>query len=240
MLIGGLLIAALAVPGMASRAAEPLQQEQAFEKEIVSRVRMKYLLYLPPGYDAGANDKQWPLLMFLHGSGETGTDVKKLKGYGVPRLIAEKKFAHPCIVVSPQTPVRGWSPQVLVALLDKIVAEHRVDQDRIYLTGLSMGGFGTWQTAAAYPDRFAAIVPICGGGNPADGPRLKTVPIWAFHGAKDDAVPLKASEVMVEAVKTAGGDAKLTVYPDAGHNVWDRAYEDPELYAWLFAQSRHR
>ena len=142
--------------------------------------------------------------------------------------------------MSPQTPVRGWSPQVLVALLDKIVAEHRVDQDRIYLTGLSMGGFGTWQTAAAYPDRFAAIVPICGGGNPADGPRLKPVAAWAFHGAKDEAVPLKASEVMVEAVKTAGGDAKLTVYPDAGHNVWDRAYEDPELYAWLFAQSRHR
>ena len=235
-----LFLAAVAASGSLARADESVQEEKSFETEIVSKARLNYLLSLPPGYDAADEKKQWPLLMFLHGSGETGTDVKKLKGYGVPRLIAEKKFAHPCIVVSPQTPVRGWNPQVLVALLDKIVAEHRVDQDRIYLTGLSMGGFGTWHTAAAHPDRFAAIVPICGGGNPADAPRLKPVAVWAFHGAKDQAVPLRASEVMVDALKAAGADVKFTVYPEVGHNAWDPAYDDPEMYAWLFAQKRRR
>lgn len=235
-----LFLAAMLASGSPAPADEPVQEEKSFEKEIVFTARLNYLLYLPPGYDAGDTQKRWPLLMFLHGSGETGTDVKKLKGYGVPRLIAQRKFDHPCIVVSPQTPVRGWSPQVLVALLDTIVSEHRVDDDRVYLTGLSMGGFGTWHTAAAYPDRFAAIVPICGGGNPGDATRLKQVPIWAFHGAKDEAVPLNASEVMVNAVKAAGGDAKLTVYPEVGHNAWDPAYDDAEMYAWLFAQKRRR
>lgn len=234
------LATAVTAPTNAAQAAEPMQQEKTFEKEIGSKARLNYLLYLPPGYDAADTAKQWPLLMFLHGSGETGTDVGKLRGYGLPRLIEQKKFDHPCIVVSPQTPVRGWSPDVVVALLDEVVAAHRVDRDRVYLTGLSMGGFGTWHTAAAHPDRFAAIVPICGGGNPADAPRLKPVPIWAFHGAKDQAVPLRASEAMVDAVKAAGGEAKLTVYPEVGHNAWDPAYDDAEMYAWLFAQKRRR
>ena len=236
----GLLLVALLVPGHPARAAEPVQQEKAFEKEIVSKVRMKYLLYLPPGYDAGANDRPWPLLMFLHGSGETGTDLAKLKLYGLPKVIEQKKFDHPCIVVSPQTPVRGWSPDVLVALLDEVIAEHRVDKDRVYLTGLSMGGFGTWHTAAAHPDRFAAIVPICGGGNPADAAKLKAVAVWAFHGAKDEAVPLRASEQMVDALKAAGADVKFTVYPNTGHDAWTPAYDDPELYTWLLAQKRRR
>jgi predicted peptidase len=178
--------------------------------------------------------------MFLHGSGETGTDLAKLKLYGLPKVIEQKKFDHPCIVVSPQTPVRGWSPDVLVALLDEVVAEHRVDKDRVYLTGLSMGGFGTWHTAAAHPDRFAAIVPICGGGNPADAAKLKAVAVWAFHGAKDEAVPLRASEQMVDALKAAGADVKFTVYPNTGHDAWTPAYDDPELYTWLLAQKRRR
>jgi len=237
MLVSGLLLTAATSQ---ARAAEPVQQEKSFEKDFVYKARLNYLLYLPPGYDAGDTAKQWPLLMFLHGSGETGTDVRKLKGYDVPKLIEQKKFDHPCIVVSPQTPVPRWTPDVVVALLDEVVAQHRIDKDRVYLTGLSMGGFGTWHTAAAHPDRFAAIVPICGGGNPADAPRLKPVAVWAFHGAKDQAVPLRASEVMVDALKAAGADVKFTVYPEVGHNAWDPAYDDPEMYAWLFAQKRRR
>ena len=122
--------------------------------------------------------------------------------------------------------------------MDDIAAKYRVDKDRIYLTGLSMGGFGTWSLAAAHPERFAAIVPICGGGNPADAAKLKNLPIWVFHGAKDPVVPPERSESMVKAIKAAGGNVKLTVYPDAGHDAWTATYENPELYRWLFAQKR--
>jgi len=126
----------------------------------------------------------------------------------------------------------------LNGLLDEILASYKVDRDRVYLTGLSMGGFGTWALAAAHPERFAAIVPICGGGNPADAGRLKDLPIWVFHGAKDRAVPLERSEVMVNAIRKAGGSPKFTVYPEAGHDSWTGAYTDPELYKWLLKHLR--
>ncbi len=218
-----------------ARADSP-QQEKEFEREVTIKVKIKYLLYLPPGYES--DKKDWPLLMFLHGAGESGDNLAKVKLHGPPKLIENKKRDFPCIVESPQSARMGWNVDLLTALLDDIAAKYRVDKDRIYLTGLSMGGFGTWSLAAAHPERFAAIVPICGGGNPADAAKLKNLPIWVFHGAKDPVVPPERSESMVKAIKAAGGNVKLTVYPDAGHDAWTATYENPELYRWLFAQKR--
>jgi predicted peptidase len=112
---------------------------------------------------------------------------------------------------------------------------YNIDRNRIYITGLSIGGTGAWALAAKSPHRFAAIAPICGDGDPEWAVQLKTVPVWAFHGAKDDAIPLAASERMVQAIQTVGGDARLTVYPEGEHNCWDETYRNPELYRWLLA-----
>ncbi|HEY4309202.1 MAG TPA: prolyl oligopeptidase family serine peptidase [Pirellulales bacterium] len=200
-------------------------------------VKLDYLLYLPKDYD---NQKSWPLVIFLHGAGERGADLDLVKKHGPPKLIdAGKDF--PFIVASPQcTKDSWWSWQLreLSALVDDLSSRYKVDQDRIYLTGLSMGGFGTWALAAYQPDRFAAIVPICGGGEMLSARRLTKMPIWAFHGAKDPVVPLRRSEELVEALQKAKGNVKLTVYPDALHDSWTATYENPELYEWLLAQKR--
>ena len=212
------------------------QLEKLFEKEIVVTAKYHYLLSLPAGYED--SDRRWPLMLFLHGSGESGESLAKVKANGPPKLIAGNERAFPCIVVSPQSPGRGWNTDYLDALLDDICATYRVDPERVYLTGLSMGGYGTWMLAAAHPDRFAAIVPICGGGNPADADKLKGLPIWAFHGADDKTVKLENSEKMVDALKAVGSDVTFTVYPGVGHDSWTETYANPELYDWLFAQKR--
>lgn len=211
------------------------QQGKSFEKQITLDLSLKYLLYLPPGYEK--NNDRWPVLLFLHGSGERGDDLEKVKIHGPPKLIAAGREL-PFVVVSPQSPQRGWNILALNALLDDLLATHRIDPDRVYLTGLSMGGRGTWDLAAAYPERFAAIVPICGSGNPQDARKLKDIPTWAFHGAKDEGVLPERSQDMIDAIKKAGGDAKLTVYPNAAHDAWTEAYNNPELYQWLLQQKR--
>jgi predicted peptidase len=211
------------------------QSENLFEKEITTKARIKYLLFLPAGY--GKTDKQWPLMLFLHGSGESGDDLSKVKAHGPARIVETNKD-FPFILVSPQSSGRGWNPDVLNSLLDDVVAKYKVDKDRIYLTGLSMGGYGTWALGAAHPERFAALVPICGGGNPADASKLKDIPIWVFHGGKDNTVPLEQSERMVKAIKEAGGNVQFTVYPEAGHDSWTETYNNPKLYIWLLEQKR--
>jgi predicted peptidase len=209
------------------------QQAQKLERTI--KVTMNYLLYLPKEY---AQKDTWPLLLFLHGAGERGDDLDRVKVHGPPKLIAAGK-EFPFIVVSPQCPNnQWWRPHELTALLDEIVEKYGVDQDRIYVTGLSMGGFGTWSLAGFSPDRFAAIVPICGGGDPQTVRRFSHLPVWVFHGAKDSVVPLTASEKMVEAMKKANGTVKFTVDPEAGHDSWTATYDDPELYTWLLEQKR--
>ena len=163
-------------------------------------VTMNYLFYLPKDY---AEKDSWPLLLFLHGAGERGDDLEKVKVHGPPKLIAAGK-EFPFLVVSPQCPNNhSWRPDELSALLDEIVEKYKVDKDQIFVTGLSMGGFGTWSLAAYSPERFAALIPICGGGDPNTARRLAHVAVWVFHGAKDPAVPLELSEKMVEALKKA-------------------------------------
>lgn len=211
------------------------QQEKSFEKEIKMTVKLNYLLFLPEGY--ATSTKSWPLILFLHGAGESGSDLAVVKKHGPPKILETKKD-FPFIVVSPQSPGRGWNPDTLSALLDDVESNYRVDKDRIYLTGLSMGGYGTWSLAAAHPERFAAIAPICGGGNVRDASKLKALPIWVFHGAKDNTVPIARSEEMVKALKDVGSEVKFTVYPEAGHDSWTETYDNPELYSWLLAHTR--
>jgi predicted peptidase len=215
--------------------ARSAQQEKHFEAKIAVTAKLDYLLFLPEGCET--SNKKWPLMLFLHGAGESGSDVARVKTHGPPKIV-ETKPDFPFILVSPQSPGRGWNPDTLNALLDEIMGKYPVDKDRIYLTGLSMGGYGTWALAAAHPEKFAAIVPICGGGNPADASKLAKLPIWVFHGAKDPTVPLRRSEEMVEAIKAAGGDIKFTVYPEAGHDSWTETYNNPELYKWLLDHKR--
>lgn len=229
------LLASMLVCGYTRAADASTQQAKTFEKAILVSAKLEYLLSLPADY-AQSNQK-WPLVLFLHGAGESGTDLNKVKVHGPPKIV-EAKGPFPFILVSPQCPGRGWNPDVLNALLDDLMKNYRVDPDRVYLTGLSMGGYGTWALAAAHPEKFAAIAPICGGGSPKDAPKLARLPIWVFHGAKDTTVPLQRSEEMVEAIKAAGGNPKFTVYPDAGHDSWTATYDNPEFYTWLLAQKR--
>lgn len=217
-----------------------VQNEQYFTKQITKSVSINYLLFLPEDY--GKTDQPWPLMMFLHGAGERGDDLNQVKVHG-PAKIVESKKDFGFIVVSPQCSKNTWWPNetdALINLLDEIINCCNVDRDRVYLTGLSMGGYGTWTLACKYPNRFAAIAPICGGGEPLLSGQLKHIPTWAFHGAKDNVVPLEKSEEMVKAVQAAGGDAKLTVYPEAGHDSWTETYDNPELYEWFLKHRRNK
>jgi predicted peptidase len=224
----------LVVTSQRVSAAEPAGQK-ACELERTIKVTMKYLLYLPKDYQ---QKPSWPLLLFLHGSGERGDDLQLVAKHGPPKLIAAGQ-QFPFIVVSPQCPnSRSWEPYELTALLDEIVERYKVDQDRIYLTGLSMGGFGTWALAVHTPGRFAALVPICGGGEPMRTRRIAQIPAWVFHGAKDPTVPLEMAQKMVEALKKYGGEPKFTIYPEAAHDSWTETYANPQLYEWLLQQKR--
>ena len=217
------------------------QHPQSLEKEITTIARASYLLYVPEEY-AASQDK-WPLILFLHGAGERGDNLDKVTIHGPPKLAAKEGKTFPFIIASPQCPGETWWTDVfqiesLNALLDDLVARYRIDEDRIYLTGLSMGGFGTWGLATSYPGRFAAIAPVCGAGNRWSARRIAHIPAWVFHGAKDNVVPVEKSEEMVAALKKAGADVKFTVYPDAGHDSWTKTYENPELYEWFLKHTR--
>ncbi|MHB8897253.1 MAG: carboxylesterase family protein [Thermoguttaceae bacterium] len=208
-----------------------------FKAEVTTTVECNYLLYTPKDYDS---KDAWPLMVFLHGAGERGDDLELLKIHGPTKLITGGKD-FPCIVLAPQCPkYLWWQSEVLIKLIDKVAGQYKVDRKRIYLTGLSMGGFATWDLAAKHPQVFAAIAPICGGGDPANAKAYVGIPTWVFHGGKDSTVPLSSSEKMVEAIKAAGGDPKFTVYPDAGHDSWTATYDNPEFYTWLFQQKKSK
>jgi predicted peptidase len=218
-------------------APPPGQSEQRFEGRVTRRVSYRYLLYLPKAYAADTS-RRWPLVLFLHGSGERGDDLAKVKVHGPPKQL-DGRDDFPAIVVSPQCPEgERWASDTLAALLDDLGRRLRVDVDRVTVTGLSMGGRGTWDLAMSYPERFAAIAPVCGGALPDRACRLKDVPVRAFHGAKDPVVPLAESETVVLAVKKCGGAAELVVYPEAGHDAWTATYRDPSLWDWLLSQRR--
>lgn len=213
-------------------------QAQHFSGQITRAVNLNYLLYLPPDYD---HKTSWPLILFLHGRGERGDDLELVKKHGIPKRLADG--AHfPFIIVAPQCPAGSyWTEELdaLSALLDQVIDNYNVAVNRVYLTGLSMGGRGTWYLAGRCPQRFAAIAPICAGSHPwAAQERLAGVPAWVFHGAADPVVPVSESEKMVEYLKAAGGDVRLTVYPGIEHDSWTATYNNTELYEWFLSHSR--
>ena len=204
-------------------------------EEYDRKILVNYLIYLPDEYQ---NDKTWPLVVFLHGAGEKGNDLEKVRRTSLPTL-AEQGRDFPFVLVSPQCPKDSiWEPERVLALIEHICSDWPIDQQRVYLIGYSMGGYGTWQTAAVEPDRFAAIVPIAGGGNSEEAEKLVDLPIWVFHGNADKCVPLKASQEMVEAVRAAGGNPKLTIFEQAGHGIATKTFTKEELWDWLLAQRR--
>jgi len=215
------------------------QIPQKFSAKIKIEVQYNYLLHLPKGYDEKSS-KGWPAILFLHGLGERGNDVNFLKNTGLPEYIEDKED-FPFIVISPQCPDgKWWSNEIdnLKLFFSKTIKNLNADTDRLYLTGLSMGGFGTWYMAMAYPEIFAAIVPICGGGLSWNGEALKNVPIWAFHGALDKVVAPDESTKMVNVVNQCGGNAKLTIYPDLDHDSWTATYNNLKLYKWLLSHKK--
>lgn len=215
------------------------QTQESYTGQVMLDVSYRYLLGLPAGY-ALEPEKKWPLVVFLHGSGERGTDLEMLKKHGPPKLLAAGKNI-PAIVASLQCEsARIWNPHGVKAVTDHLARTLRVDRERIYLTGLSMGGFGTWETALEYPDTYAAIAPICGGAGVrwVMAERIKDLPCWIFHGDKDTAVPLDFSTKMHNALQKVGSQAKLTIYPGVGHDSWTQTYDSAEFWDWLFAQKR--
>ncbi len=225
------LLVAIMVPTFAS-AQQEVRMQEATERE-----PLRYLFYSPER-DESAIEQTFPLVLFLHGGGEGGSDIKKVTKHGLPKLIAAgKKF--PFYVVSPQNPSEKqfWDDQQLIRLVDEVVAHHPIDESRIYLTGLSRGGYGAWRLAIQNPNRFAALVPISGGGPVPYAKRIKHIPTWAFHGQQDSVIPVEESRRMIDALRKAGGKAMLTIYPNAQHDAWTQAYDDPDLYNWLL---RHR
>ncbi|HEY0799480.1 MAG TPA: dienelactone hydrolase family protein, partial [Steroidobacteraceae bacterium] len=208
------------------------QHRESLRGEARKPIDGQFLLYLPQGFSQHSAAK-YPLLIFLHGSGQSGFDIDKVKSYGPPKFL-DTRPDFPFIVASPQAPPPpgGFDPDALNLLLDQLLQRLPIDKDRVYLTGFSMGGFFTYAWASVRPGTFAAIAPVSGAWIPDDACKLRSVPIWAFHGAKDEAVKMENDEAMVNAIKACGGDIKFTVYPDIGHSA-DPAYADPQLYQWL-------
>ena len=228
-----------------------------FERTITRTVGYKYLLSLPRDYRA-APRRRWPLLLFLHGAGERGDDVWSVARHGPPKLVrgeglsareraAARILTRHFILVSPQCPKHDWwDTEALLALIDEIEASHRVDHARVGVTGRSMGGYATWSLGTAYPERFAAMAPVCGGGEFTSAYRsnihkrdaLRRLPAWAFHGAKDPAVPLAESERMIALLKHLEvAEPRFTVYPEAAHDAWTEAYGTAGLFRWFLEQS---
>jgi len=195
---------------------------------------LDYLVYLPSGYYRSFGS--WPLILDLHGSGQVGRNIDRVRAGGLARR-SEAGWQFPFIILAPQSPRQGWDVEAIDAVLEEVLGRYRGDANRVYLTGFSMGASGAWALAAAHPERFAAIAPICGGGDPALTSRLLGVPTWAFHGAEDTVVPTEESRRMVAALERAGGDVRLTVYPGVGHDAAP-AYADPRLYDWFVAHRR--
>ena len=221
-------------------------------------LRMPYRLLVPED-----SASAYPLVLFFHGSGERGKDNKKQLVHGVERFARpDSRSRYPCFVLAPQCPIdldkqpMMWTgerermhllkltPEVAIPLrtalelLNMIEGNYPIDRDRIYITGISMGGYAAWEALIRHPQRFAAAIPVCGGGDVSHADRIKNIPVWAFHGSDDPVVPVECSRSMIKMIKNAGGQPLYTEYPGVGHNSWDRAYAEPELLSWLFSQKR--
>lgn len=241
------------------QADAPAPGKQVAKTFVSGDRKLEYLLFLPKGY--GEPGRKWPVLLFLHGAGESGNDIGRVKVHGPPKLVEQRPDDFPCIVISPQAPpfpeefqgrqpddetkrrrrefaVKYWANLPVLPLLDDVCATHDADAKRIYLTGLSMGAFGSWHYLAEAPHRFAAAAVICGGGDPERAAAIAKTPVRVFHGSLDQAVKLDESIRMVEAVAKAGGKPALTIYYGVDHDSWTETYRRRELLEWMFEHSR--
>ena len=203
-------------------------------------VEHKYVVFVPHDYKG---DKEYPIILFLHGSGETKGGKKMPVEAGIGTAIKAREKTFPFITVFPQAEKRPWSAdsydgKLAIAILDDVCKDYKTDKTRTYLTGLSMGGGGTWSHAIKTPERWAAIVPICGYGDPKQAEKIKDIPCWCFHGDADTAVKVDQSRAFIKALEAAGGKPKYSEYPGVGHNSWDKAYGTDELYTWLLEQKK--
>ena len=198
---------------------------------------MQYAIRYPDGYTEG---KAYPVLLFLHGAGTRGSDIKNITTHSFLTR-PDKMENYPFVVVAPLCHENTWFDlfETLKRFTLFVAKEPYTDPARFYLTGNSMGGYGTWQLAMSLPELFAAIIPICGGGMYWNAARLVNVPVWAFHGGKDGTVYVEESEKMVAAINKRGGNAKITIYPEHGHNSWNDTYDNPEIYAWLLSHENN-
>jgi predicted peptidase len=249
------LATVLAVGTATARAAD----ETGFINRVLKSAdggEARYVVFVPHDFEKG---KQYPVILFLHGAGEWGHDGKKQVTVGLGTAVRKREKTFPFVVVFPQSQKKTWpvNPRdpkdfhdVIVTwseqepegkralgMLEDVMKEYGGDPERVYLTGLSMGGFGTWSLAASRPDRWAAIAPVCGGGNPQDADKIKHLPCWCFHGGTDEVVPVNRSREMMGALWAAGGHPNYTEYPGVGHNSWDKAYDTDDLYQWFL---KHR
>jgi predicted peptidase len=233
-------LVALLLPAMSLAETIPGQHPQEFDGIVTLSVHIKYLLFIPDAYRDG-EPKRWPLIMYLHGGSRRGDDIEKLRepGFGLTALVQKDK-SFPFIVLSPQCPEgEYWTDtEALIALLDEVEKTYAVDPARVYLTGHSMGGFGTWYLAYRHPERFAAIAPMSAPFTvTAWATRLKDMPIWAFHGAKDSLVPIGGDQELIDALKALGNIVRFTVLPGRDHDILD-VYENQELYSWFLEHVR--
>ena len=222
-----------------SCAAQPKTHLVEATSETVIKEKLDYYLYFPQDYD-NSPQKKFPILLFLHGGGESGDTLGALKKNGPPKLIVQGK-QFPFLILAPQNPhqKKWWNTRAVNQLLDSIVENNRVDKERIYLTGLSRGGGAAWEMAVQYPDKFAALAVVCGMAPlPYAAWIDKNMPIWVFHGEKDKSIPISESENMVNKLKQMGYDVQFTRYPNVGHDSWVQAYATEELYEWFVNQRR--
>ena len=215
---------------------------------------LNYRIHIPANMDI---KKQYPLVLFLHGAGERGNDNKRQLIHGAKDILDYSENNMPAIIIAPQCPAgEQWvnipwanlshtmpaepsdSMRLTIELLNKLTRELSVDEKRIYVTGLSMGGFGTWDIIQRYPDIFAAAIPICGGGDTSLAPKLIGIPLWAFHGGADMTVKTVRSQDMIAAIKKAGGNPKYTEYEGVTHDSWTRTYANQDVLKWLFSQKK--
>lgn len=220
--------------------AEVNQQEKTFNRKVEKAFSGNYLVYLPDDYSPESK-QQWPVLLYLHSYDARGEDLQKVKQEGLP-FILRSGTKLPFVVIAPQCPTDDWwdsrwSVENVNAFLDEVLETYRVDATRVYLTGWSMGGAGSWRLSSDYASRFAAVVPLCGRSQLRYVPSLQATPVWAFHGEKDTIVTASESQKMIDALQKIGGNAKLSILPEAGHEIWHQVYNDPQLYEWLLKYS---
>ena len=217
------------------------KKQGVFETAVNIPIKLNYALYTPNNYRK--TESELPLVLYLHGVGERGTDLKKLELNGIPELISKGKV-FPFLTLAPQCPDFGWWSrseyvEALASLTKEIISSHRVDKKKVYVTGLSMGGYGTLALAKKYPQLFSAIIPICGGmDDHKDIERLGDMPIWLFHGDKDNTHPVERSTAIYDLLKPNNKKIKLTIYEGVGHNSWDETYANGEVYEWLLSHKK--